>query len=300
VADKLSRALAVLALGRAARKVPDAVVSPLVPPADDESLARLNETMKFVSATARAAQEYGASLRRVLDEALEENQTAHQALGQRITQATTGATAALLHADQLKARLDELGNEMQALEPQMQQTLDTHRKALETELGNLQAGVELALDSLKSLPDPVVRVWAENRTLWTVTAQGKKQKIFTVEKPQKQMGGGGGGSGAVAGHATVTQTTADLSLPWDTARAVILADASAAPITITLPTAADRASHMDITVKRVNVGGSDITVMPPAGQTIDGSGDGIVLNTASLGNTTGLEFTPAAGNWWIT
>jgi hypothetical protein len=56
----------------------------------------------------------------------------------------------------------------------------------------------------------------------------------------------------------------------DVADAVIVADATSAPVTVTLPTAAGH--RRQYTVKRLNSGANAVTVAAAGGETIDGAG----------------------------
>lgn len=75
---------------------------------------------------------------------------------------------------------------------------------------------------------------------------------------------------------------------------LLLVDASAGDVTITLPVAADFRSEPPLRVKRVDASGFAVLIVPQSGETIDGA--------ASAGLTSqyqSLSFKPSDGEWWI-
>lgn len=120
----------------------------------------------------------------------------------------------------------------------------------------------------------------------------------------RHTGGGGDSSrAAVAGAVQVqliTTSTSFVVTPTQTGKLVVLADATAAPVIVTLPNAINRAVGDDVTVVRKNVSGFSVFVAGLPGQPICGSPDTLELNAARTGNTPSAEMTPIEGGWWIT
>jgi len=74
---------------------------------------------------------------------------------------------------------------------------------------------------------------------------------------------------------------------------IILANATSAPITITLPTAVG-VTGQTYTIKRINSGSNAVTIAAISGQTIDGE------TTTSLGdNGTLFKLISNGSNWFV-
>lgn len=106
-----------------------------------------------------------------------------------------------------------------------------------------------------------------------------------VWQPAGDGGGGGGGGG---GYAVIPSVSGDHTASDGE---FVLADASAGPLTVTLPAPAE---GLLVGVKKVDASGNGVTVATPGTQTIDGQ-----ASVTITGRYTSREHTSDGTNYWI-
>lgn len=116
--------------------------------------------------------------------------------------------------------------------------------------------------------------------------------VRDLEETVSSLTGGTGGTTTGATLVlTVRTVTGDATLT--NADGLVLADASAAALTITLPAAAGN-TGLVVEIKKTDATGSAVTVQSAFGETIDLGGDAVI--SVSM---TALSFASDGSSWWI-